>query len=395
MFGRLVSHSLEVLSNSIGFTPRHCAIAWITSTSVANHLGITAEPDSLCSDRNRSSAHMALSVKSTSMLSTRLARSACTSPGSDETVIKQSTSAAISRRPFLSESKSARKRLLVYRSGSENVSGSKALTTIVKIRVIALFCSASFAGPTAALKRPTLGNTMSSFAWQMSIIGSIRSAATGILHSRSRSVRRQVLAGSPSAMSFSCDMSSILGSAAGGAASAVSASSMDMAMALASSSCDGVISSSFSSFSAAASFSSAMIVSSVSSRSTSRSSSFPVSFAAASSPQPNSRPASARRVGSAHARSIARRFSLSSAAARSSRMRTPAVSLAPPTGLAKDPTELDSTGTSESSASKPRRSRSSAHTAYVTSGSSSASAPAPSISDTISSVASPSRPCSL
>mmetsp|Transcript_5088 Transcript_5088/g.23447 ORF Transcript_5088/g.23447 Transcript_5088/m.23447 type:complete len:332 (+) Transcript_5088:964-1959(+) len=248
MFGRLVSHSLEVLSNSIGFTPRHCAIACITSTSVANHLGITAEPDSLCSERNRSSAHMALSVKSTSMLSTRLARSACTSPGSDETVIKQSTSAAISRRPFLSESKSARKRLLVYRSGSENVSGSKALTTIVKIRVIALFCSASFAGPTAALKRLTQGNTMSSFAWQMSIIGSIRSAATGILHSRSRSVRRQVLAGSPSAMSFSCDMSSILGSAAGGAASAVSASSMDMAMALASSSCDGVISSSFSSF---------------------------------------------------------------------------------------------------------------------------------------------------
>ena len=129
--------------------------------------------------------------------------------------------------------------------------------------------------------------------------------------------------------------------------------------------------SSFSAASAASaasdSFSSAMIVSSVSSRSTSRSSSFPVSFAAgASSPQPNSLPASARRAGSARARSMARRFSFSSAAARSSRMRTPAVSLGDVAGLAaKDPApdSPESTGTSESNASNPRRSRSSAQTA--------------------------------
>ena len=238
---------MEVLSNSMGLTPRNCATAWITSTSVENHFGITAEPDSSCSARKRSSAQRTRSVKSTSMfVSTRPARAACTPLGSDEGTLKSSTAAAISRRPFLSESRSARKRALVYRSGSENVSASNAVTTIRKILVIALFCSGSFAGPTAALKSVTHGNAMSSFTWHMSIIGLIKSAASGIAQSRSRSVRRQAVAGSPSAMRSSCGMSSILGSAdTGAAASAVSASSMDIAIALASSSCDGVISSSF------------------------------------------------------------------------------------------------------------------------------------------------------
>ena len=153
------------------------------------------------------------------------------------------------------------------------------------------------------------------------------------------------------------------------------------------------------------SVSSPIAVSSVSNRSTSNSSSLPVSSAASVS-VPNSRPASANSVGSALAASMARRFSASSAAAFSKRMSVDAVSL---DGVVSErestcpyvfaPFEFEASdelrrGTRDKSASKPRCVRSVAQIAKVTSGSVSAAASA-SISETIVSVASPSRPWSL
>ena len=155
----------------------------------------------------------------------------------------------------------------------------------------------------------------------------------------------------------------------------------------------------------ARSVSSPIAVSSVSNRSTSNSSSLPVSSAASES-APNSRPASANSVGSALAASMARRFSASSAAAFSKRMSVDAVSL---DGVVSErestcpyvfaPFEFEASdelrrGTRDKSASKPRCVRSVAQIAKVTSGSVSAAASA-SISETIVSVASPSRPWSL
>ena len=151
----------------------------------------------------------------------------------------------------------------------------------------------------------------------------------------------------------------------------------------------------------ARSVSSPIAVSSVSNRSTNNSSSLPVSSAASESAL-NSRPASANSVGSALAASMARRLPASSAAAFSKRMSVDAVSL---DGVVSEresicpyvpPFEFEASdelrrGTRDKSASKPRCVRSVAQIAKVTSGSVSAAASA-SISETISSVASPSRP---